>query len=330
MVARAAQCSRRFGFTLIELLAVVVIISLLATLTLSAYRAIAGDSRMSMAANMVQVAMSTARSLAIEENSRTMVVFRPVLTGPESQQMEVVIAVESLETHLNPFATIQTGFYGETEMCLGLRFTPAVGQEPRLLPKGMMIAVPAFYMASVIGDPDTQAREEWMSPSFLPGMGSDGVGEAAGVLPAIVFDRSGTMRTSFTDTGSQIAFVDFNGDGRMECNGDSYSLLPPSPGSSVYDVPDPGPDGADYTCVFGNEVEATDLNLNYCYSREDEEPYVLIAPYFALFDFDEAREEYQGETLWSSPLKRLTDLDSFVRAEGRVFHFNRFSGVLTK
>ena len=60
MVNKVLQSRRRGGFTLIELLAVVVIISLLATLTLTAYRALAKDARISLATNTLRVALQTA------------------------------------------------------------------------------------------------------------------------------------------------------------------------------------------------------------------------------------------------------------------------------
>ncbi len=89
----------------------------------------------------------------------------------------------------------------------------------------------------------------------------------------------------------------------------------------------------DYSCVFGFDDGAGDcefVNLFYCQSHPDDEPYVLLAPFFAVFDYDEAREEYEGFDTWSSPQTRLRDLDEFVELKGHAFHFNTFTGLVSQ
>ncbi|MCH2149135.1 MAG: type II secretion system GspH family protein [Phycisphaerales bacterium] len=329
------------GFTLIELLTVVVIISLLATLTLAAYRAIAADSRVSVAVNTIRASLDNARAMAIELNRRTMLVFRPFRTGPDSQQVQAVIVVETGDLHVNSDGVIKTswGIFSEESDMMGLEFRPLDGIEPRLLPKGMMVASPVFNMAQFRGNGESDAvncasPREWVCQSFLPGMDGTLSVEAPGAVIAVMFDRSGAARPTFTDTGAQLAYIDFNGDGLMHCESGAmkdYPMLPDA-GSPTgeWDIPRVADD---YSCVFGFDDGAGDcefVNLFYCQSHPDDEPYVLLAPFFAVFDYDEAREEYEGFDTWSSPQTRLRDLDEFVELKGHAFHFNTFTGLVSQ
>jgi prepilin-type N-terminal cleavage/methylation domain-containing protein len=336
MVNKVLQSRRRGGFTLIELLAVVVIISLLATLTLTAYRALAKDARISLATNTLRVALQTARASAIELNKRTMLVFRPVVTGFDSQQIEAVVVVDTGYVFKDPNARIPVFVYSQIrEDCLALRFEPVPGTGPFLLPKGVMPATAIHFMlttnyeAGNFGEPDASAREEWISPSYLPEF-LGGSPHAPGVVMGVTFDRTGVLRTSFSDTGSQLAFVDFNGDGAMQCGDACFSMLPyDSNGLCTDGVPEPG---VDYNCTFGFDQEEDEEKLNLFYGMEqaEDEPYVLIAPFIALYDYDEAREFYSGDTKWVSPTARLTELDQFARRNARVLYFNRFTGGVSE
>jgi prepilin-type N-terminal cleavage/methylation domain-containing protein len=323
------------GFTLIELLTVIVIISLLASLTLAAYRAIAADSRVSMAVNTIRSSLDNARAMAIELNRRTLLVFRPVQTGPDSQQIQAMIAVETGDVHLNEDGKVYDSFYTAPSQLMGIEFRPLDGIEPRLLPKGMMVASPVFNIASTDPDPDCADPNEWLCQSFLPGMNGTLSVEASGALIAVLFDRSGAARPTFTDTGAQLAYVDFNGDGLMQCGDTPFEMLPDGTGS--WDVPR-APSGAegedgDYNCIFGFDAGDSDcewVNLFYCQDEPSDEPYVLLAPFFSVFDYDEARQEYEGYDRWHAASTRLSDLDEFVELHGHVFHFNKFTGLLSK
>jgi prepilin-type N-terminal cleavage/methylation domain-containing protein len=337
MVGSVFTSRRRVGFTLIELLAVVVIISLLAALTLTAYRALAKDSRISLASNTIRVALQSARAASIELNKRTMLVFRPVLTEPGTQQIEAMVVVESGEVFEDTNVRIPMDFYSSlSESCLVMRFKPLDGYGPFLLPKGVMLASPIFFMLTTnyefsgFGEPDPAAREEWISLSYLP-QGQSGDSHASGMVIGVIFDQGGTLRTSFTDSGSQLAFVDFNNDGSLQCGSDCFTMLPfDSNGICRDGVPEPG---VDYECLFGFDAEQEDedkLNLFYGMQEAEDEPYVLIAPYIALYDYDEANELYAGDTQWRAPAVRLGDLDQFVRKNGHVLYFNRFTGAVSK
>lgn len=336
MVSSVSRATRRGGFTLIELLAVVVIISLLATLTLTAYRALAKDARISLATNTLRVALQSARASAIELNKRTMLVFRPLVTGVDSQQIEALVVVDTGHVYEDPNAQIPV-FIGEgrTENCMALRYEPLPGAGPYLLPKGVMLASPVHFMMTSpyavnnFGEPDASSRTEWASLSYLPDLQTGG-SHAPGVVIGVTFDKDGTMRTSFTDSGSQLAFVDFNGDGSMQCGDDCFTMLPFNMNSAcTTGVPEPG---VDYNCTFGftEEDDENVLNLFYAMDEPEDEPYVIIAPFITVYDYDEAREVYSGDTQWTAPRVRLADLDEFARNNGRVLYFNRFTGGVSE
>ncbi|MEE3002553.1 MAG: type II secretion system protein, partial [Planctomycetota bacterium] len=82
MVTRRSTMSP-VAFTLVELLAVIVIISVVAALTLSAYRSIASDARISMASNAVGTVLDNARAMAIQKRRYVLVAIRPVMAGSE-------------------------------------------------------------------------------------------------------------------------------------------------------------------------------------------------------------------------------------------------------
>ena len=104
-----------------------------------------------MASNAIGSTLDNARAIAIRSGRRTMVVFRPVLTGPETQQVEVLVAIETGDAHLNEHAEMQVDWGWHTETLLGIRFEPVDGIEPRLLPRDIMVASPVYSMSSTDG-----------------------------------------------------------------------------------------------------------------------------------------------------------------------------------
>jgi prepilin-type N-terminal cleavage/methylation domain-containing protein len=348
------------GFTLIELLVVIVIISIVSLITLAAYRSLAKDSRNAVAANTVSIALDNARAMAIEQGKRTMVVFRPVRTGFDTQQIAVVIATEMNDVHVNPWAEYELSyFHGMPEEQMGMRFEPARGVKPRMLPAGMMIAAPVFTIARTgeSGDDDlTIQQDAWLCQSNLGQIKGRDDDESAGVILGIFFETDGSIRSSFTDTGSSLAFVDFNGDGaqRVLVPGSALqnpyrdwcltsTCRPPVSGSMVGGVPEPG---VDYVTSLGltaiddydGDIFDEGTLLYYGQDLDESEPYVMVAPFFAIFDYDEAADFYGGHQAdietgllrWSDPGTRLMDIDAFARAHGHVYHFNRHSGAVYK
>ncbi|MEE2908216.1 MAG: type II secretion system protein [Planctomycetota bacterium] len=322
-----------FAFTLVELLAVIVIISIVATLSLSAYRSIASDARISMASNAVSSVLDNARAVAIQKRRNVLVAMRPVMVGEDAQQVELVIAVESGDKHVNMYTSQWT--WGFEEPMAGFKFVPAEGIKPQLLPKGISVASPVYSLNTRHNGP--LHNDTWLSLSNLPAMQGGGQSEAPGVILGIVFDETGAVRTAFEETGSQLAFVDFNNDGGMRCEGNDYCLSPcnfQQSGPMLEGVPEPL---ADYTCDLGlvdpngNPWSGSLVLLNYSQNAPSEEPYLLITPMFAIYDYDEARELYpQEDHDWTDPLERRADLDAYAEEFGIVFSFNRYTGTVVK
>ena len=345
MVNRRSTMSR-VAFTLVELLAVIVIISIVAALTLSAYRSIAADARISMASNAVGTVLDNARAMAIQKRRYVLVAIRPVMAGSEEQQVELVIAVESGEMHVNPH-TSQAAVGAFNEPMAGLKFVPVEGIKPQFLPEGISVASPVYSLNTLYCGP--RHNDTWLSLSNLPAMQGGGSPEAPGVMFGIIFDETGAVRTAFDETGSQLAFVDFNNDGGMRCGPlhNDYCLSPcntQESGPMLEGIPEPL---VDYECDLGL-VDANGIPwivdvcgwdndpvvlLNYMHSYPSEEPYLLITPMFAIYDYDEARDIYPGDDPmhdWSDPLKRRSDLDEFAEKFGIVFSFNRYTGTVIK
>ncbi len=364
MVSMRSKHSSRSAFTLVELLAVIVIVSIVSLITLAAYRSLASDSRHAVAANTISISLDNARALAIEQGKRSMVVFRPIRTGLESQQIAVVIAMETDDIHVNPWADFELSYYNNvSEDQMGMRFVPAQGVTPRLLPEGMMVSAPVYTILRVkppgaLDEDNTGFLEQdaWLSQSNLGEIKGRVDDEAAGVILGVFFEADGSMRSSFTDTGSSLAFVDFNADGAQRVLDPDSGLQnpyrdwcltstcrPPMSGGMQPGVPEPG---VDYVTTFGLEGYDAYYDENYgegdlLYYGQDldeSEPYVMVAPFFAVFDYREAASFYgghlpdseTGELRWSDPGTRLQDLGAFARSNGHVFHFNKHSGVVSK
>jgi len=339
MVTRRTSMAPR-AFTLVELLAVIVIISVVAALTLSAYRSIASDARISMASNAVGSVLDNARAMAIQKRRYVMVAIRPVMTGNEEQQVELVIAIESGDMHVNPYTSQWT--WGFEEPMPGLKFVPVEGIKPQFLPKGISVASPVYSLNT--RDDGPLHNDTWLSLSNLPAMDGGGNPEAPGVVLGIIFDKTGAVRTAFEETGSQLAFVDFNNDGGMRGGlspgnqqPNDYCLSPcntQESGPMLEGIPEPQ---VDFECDLGlvdtNGNPWNVVLLNYMHSYPSEEPYLLITPMFAIYDYDEARDIYPGDDPmhdWSDPLKRRSDLDEFAEKFGIVFSFNRYTGTVIK
>ena len=362
MVSMRSKHSSRSAFTLVELLAVIVIVSIVSLITLAAYRSLASDSRHAVAANTISISLDNARALAIEQGKRSMVVFRPIRTGLESQQIAVVIAMETDDIHVNPWAEYELSYYHSVaEDQMGMRFVPAQGVTPRLLPEGMMVSAPVYTIARTGqagfgSDNQTLEQDAWLSQSNLGEIKGRVDDEAAGVILGVFFEADGSMRSSFTDTGSSLAFVDFNADGAQRVLEPDSGLQnpyrdwcltstcrPPMSGGMQPGVPQPG---VDYVTTLGltaiddysGDVFDEGTLLYYGQDLDESEPYVMVAPFFAVFDYREAASFFgghlpdseTGELRWSDPGTRLQDLDTFARSNGHVFHFNKHSGVVSK
>ena len=179
------------------------------------------------------------------------------------------------------------------------RFRPIVGTPVRSLPRGIQIASPQYG-----GNYD----DYWQSCSHLPGVVT---GEQAGGVIAVVFNPDGVTITRNTRSDSDRMFVDFNDDYLQRQGGNDFDLWSTFPNNNGY-------------CDFGNN-----LPQFFCQREPDDEPYVTIAPYLAVYNDVEARELYDTTT-WSNGQTRADDVTRYVTNNADRIHFNRYTGVAMK
>jgi prepilin-type N-terminal cleavage/methylation domain-containing protein len=282
---------RRRAFTLTELLVVIGVIGTLAVLTLVAARKISKDARLALGTNTVIAALNEARSLAIKEHKDVMVAFMARLDGPRTQVVEVILAEWTGDTYLNT-----NGPNIEDDPID--RFLPVPGVPVRRLPRGVSVASPFYHSSSTADDAN------WEPLTYLPWVDFDsGQGEMIGQPPGVMFaaDGSRTLRNSHSDSAR--SWIDFNNDRLVRLDQQDY-------------VPENVP-----------------LNWSREFDQiyEDDETFVSLAPFLAIYDFEEALEL---KTLdWSDRENRELELigpDGYITELGNRIHFNRYSGVVMR
>ncbi|MHC4304474.1 MAG: prepilin-type N-terminal cleavage/methylation domain-containing protein [Planctomycetota bacterium] len=282
---------RRRAFTLTELLVVMGVIGTLAVLTLVATRKISQDARLALGTNTVIAALNEARALAIKEHKDVVVAFMARLDGPRNQVVEVILAQWTGDTYLNT-----NGPNPEDDPID--RFLPVPGVPLRTLPKGISVASPFYHSTSTANDAN------WEPLTYLPWVDFDtGQGELIGQPPGVMFaaDGSRILRNSHSDSAR--SWIDFNNDGLVRRDQQDY--LPE-------DVP----------LNWAREFDQI---------YEDDETFVSLAPFVAVYDFDEALER---KTLdWSDRDNLELELvgpPGYITELGNRIHFNRYSGVVMR
>ena len=130
----------------------------------------------------------------------------------------------------------------------------------------------------------------WITQTHLPAIDQEtGSGEAPGKMIGIMYGPDGTTITRNSQSDSNQIFVDFNNDGSQDVN----------------------------------NVDANDQMF------ENDEPFVPIAPFLAVFDDDEARELYDT-SLWVDQDTHDDDLTEYITQFATRIHFNRYTGVVMK
>jgi prepilin-type N-terminal cleavage/methylation domain-containing protein len=295
-----SACDRR-AFSLTELLVVMGVIALLAALTTVGYRTIAKDAKLASAKNTVMAVLDNARSLAMRENQLVMVVFRPRREGTREQYIEAVLARWSRQS-------IVFNIQGSGPAIVD-RFVPVTGIAPRRLPLGIQVAAPRY--AAAISAASQNEDMGWFTMSHLPTIREDGTGEAPGVMIAVVFNARGetVVRNPVTDNGR--FWVDFNNDGVHQWDNLTVSY--------------PGP------------ISLSVLNDFYFQRYENDECYVTLAPFLALFDDADARA-LLDVSRWTNPPtpsptnadNRRDDYSQHINQYADRIHFNRYTGVAMK
>ncbi len=339
----------RAAFTLIELLAVVAIIGLLSIATVASYQAIANDVRRAGAVEQVKSMLAKARMRALSDARSTALIFRPVLTAPGVQQIEGMLAQFSGDAFRY---VLEDG--GVQSKPIVARFLPVDSGKPMLLSEGIGVASPCHRLANVDADDlrlDLDGDQQYLTVSNLAGI----LPEAPGVMIGVVFARDGSQTVLLPEAGADWLWVDFNGDGAQRYGGDDYCNRPEESGFN----PPPAcpPDLADieawsppaagcwlgtrYIASNGNPSPSADLwdddeRLPMCQRVEKDEPIVLVAPYLAIYDDRDAREELDPQR-WldtgantlrrAAAARRGFDMSTFIDENARQLHFNPNTGV---
>jgi prepilin-type N-terminal cleavage/methylation domain-containing protein len=337
--------TRRAAFTLIELLAVVAIIGMLSVATIASYQSIANDVRSAGAVEQVKAALARGRGRAIASGRSTLVAFRPVFTSPGVQQIEIVLAQFAGNTY--DWISDGSGSLPQGANLRLARFLPISGENPELLSSGVGVAATAHRFSDVEGDEQLAGSgdAQYLTTSNL--LGVQGIPEAPGIIPAVLFGRDGSVAAIIQEAEAEWCFIDFNGDGAQRYDGSDYcnytrqtgfntpAPCPPELPDSVMEGTAPA--GSCWLGAFYNPNGTFFQNRNLieeavpmCQWHDDDEPFVVITPYLAVFDDRDAREELD-QGAWINTRQgaayRGRDLTKFIDETGRVLHFNRYTGV---
>ena len=351
---------RRRAFTLIELLAVVAIIGVLGLATVASYQAIASDVRRAGAVEEVKSMLAKARMHALLGGRSTGLIFRPVLTAPGVQQIEGVLVQYAGDARAYVLEDPDVGLQTKPMVA---RFVPIDHGSPMRLAEGIGIASPGHRLSHVDDDGGVRMALDADGQFFAVSNLATPLPEAPGQLIGVLFARDGSHTTIMHESDADWMWVDWNGDGAQRYDGFDYCNRPVPPPVFGGDPPPPtcppGEDGLPDPDLLewsppagdcwlgvrylanGNASPAADLwnddeRVPLCMRNEDDESYVLIAPYLVIYDDRDVHEELDTITWLDSgsdqqrrqaAARRALALNEFIEKTGRQVHLNRVTGV---
>ncbi len=293
------------GFTLTELLVVMAVISILSVVTLVSMRSLSREARLASAVNSVTASLDNARALAIKQNRVVLLVFVPRMDGDRDMAVALVPCHWTGESYLNgPPANRNVVD----------RFVAIPDAPVRTIPTGIKVAAPWYGDDVVAGEP---MDDTWTTQAHLP---LTRIGqEVPGSLLAVMYGPDGTTISSNSQSDSDYIWADL-----VREEGEFNAASPALPTIRWNDQ-------TDYP-------ENATLTLDQL--KPDDEPFVRIAPFIAVYDDDEARERNSGDLGvpgWNDPAKYELDLTGngpptpgYISTAGRRIHFNVYTGVAMK
>ena len=177
------------------------------------------------------------------------------------------------------------------------RFVPIPDVAVRSIPAGIKIAAPLYGL-----DQD----DVWITQAHLPAIDQQtGNGEVPGAMIGVMYGPDGTTLSRNSQSDSTRTWVDF--------------LYDPTLGPLVrIDLTDVLPEDTSIANFFDQRYE-------------DDETFVAIAPFLAVYDDAEARELRTTE--WSNQADYELDLTGplgYITQFAKRIHFNRYTGVVMK
>jgi hypothetical protein len=176
------------------------------------------------------------------------------------------------------------------------RFVPVTGQEQEELPRGIKVGGPQYEDLDG-GGAGTPNDFAWLAASTIRA----NVTEAAGYVIAVMFDRDGSMITENARTDSTRIFLDVNNNALQWEGGTDHDNRASWPNEN-----------------FFQQVE------------EEDEPYLVFAPFLSVYDDDQAREFAPDLTQWNNSATKTLDLTNYINEFADRLHFNRYTGVVMR
>ena len=344
--AHAGTCARR-AFTLVELLVVMGIVGVLAVIVGIGVSKAATGARISAATNDVIAALAQARAIAVRDRTQTVVAFRVYqptrkdgqLERPDfskSQQTEIVIAKATgrVLKFLPPVA--RPGAYSGFRYAQMVRpdtpqanddirveeIWPVEGIQPKRLPVGIKVALPASDLTQSIAVPNSA-----FPSGSDAGTPADWVWLSQPELKNAQIAANGTISNP---ESASMMMIRFGPDGKPITRNASLpaNVTAGNDIASVRPWVDFNRDG--FISIGTSNTGGSDT-MYYNYDEWDDEPLGNCGLFLAVFNDAEFREQAPPATQvgWRGTNSRELNFDRtiFIDQNADRIQFNRFTGV---
>lgn len=342
-----AHAQGRWAFTLVELLVVMGIVGVLAVIVGLGVSKAATGARIAAATNDVIAALAQARAIAVRDRTQTVVAFRvyqptrrsgqlEVPDFSKAQQTEIVVAKATgrVLKFMAPVARpgAYSGFrYSQmvppsradaNDDILVEEFWPVEGIQPKRLPPGIKVALPASDLTQSIAVPN----------SAFPS-GSDGNTPADWVWlsqPELKNAQVNATGAISNPESASMLMIRFGPDGKPTTRNASLpaNVTPGNDIASIRPWVDFNRDG--FINIGTTSTGGTDT-MFYNYDEWDDEPLGNCGLFLAVFNDAELRERTPPDTQvgWRGTNSRALNFDRtiFIDQTADRIQFNRFTGV---